>query len=146
VLPLLSTTTYLVSESPLVIPVILNLSVVVLPEPLNDILLTPEPFCICITASLSDPLPCLKVTPFNVELVKISGSAELLYACCKFVVGVPPAAPVESPNFDALKNIALEVSLKSVAELNTDKIPIKIALLLKFENSTYCSVAIPATA
>jgi hypothetical protein len=70
----------------------------------------------------------------------------LLYACCKFVVEVPPAAPVDSPNFDALKNKALEVSVKSVAELNTDITPINIALLEKFENSTYCSVARPATA
>ena len=69
----------------------------------------------------------------------------MLYACCKFVVGLPPAAPVDSPNFDAVKNNALEVSLKSVAELNTDKTPIKIPLFVKFENSTYCSVARPAS-
>jgi len=86
------------------------------------------------------------VTPFNVEFVVISGSAELLYACCKFVVGVPPAAPEESPNFETLKNIAFVVSVKSVALLNTDKTPINIALFEKFENSTYCSVARPATA
>ena len=58
----------------------------------------------------------------------ISGSDELLYACCKFVVGVPPAAPVDSPNFEALKNSTLLLSLKSVAELNTDKTPIKMPL------------------
>ena len=43
-LPLLSTTTYLVSELPLVIPVIVSSVVIVLPEPLKAILLTPEPF------------------------------------------------------------------------------------------------------
>ena len=68
------------------------------------------------------------VTAPKVELVIISGSAELLYACCKFVVGVPPAAPVDSPNFDALKNNALDVSLKSVAFFVTDKTPTKIPL------------------
>jgi hypothetical protein len=39
-----STTTNLVSESPLVIPDTVKLVVVVLPEPLNAILLTPAPF------------------------------------------------------------------------------------------------------
>ena len=69
-----------------------------------------------------------------------------MYACCKFVVGLPPAAPVDSPNFEALKNNAVDVSLKSVASFVTDKTPIKIALFWKLTNSTYCSVFIPATA
>jgi hypothetical protein len=76
----------------------------------------------------------------------ISGCTELSYACCKFVVGLPPAAPVASPNFETLKNNAFDVSLKLVVVLNTDKTPINIPLFEKFENSTYCSVAIPATA
>jgi hypothetical protein len=53
---------------------------------------------------------------------------------------------VASPNLDTLKNKALSVSVKSVAVLNTDKTPINIPFVWKFENSTYCSVAIPATA
>ena len=68
------------------------------------------------------------------------------YACCKFVVGVPPAAPAPSPNFETLKNKAFDVSDKLVVVLNTDKIPIKIPLVEKLENSTNGSVAIPATA
>jgi hypothetical protein len=52
--------------------------VVVLPEPLKIILFCPAPFCIIATASESEPLPCLKVTPFKIELVIISGSEELL--------------------------------------------------------------------
>jgi hypothetical protein len=96
--------------------------------------------------SASDALPLCNVNAPKIEFVIISGSDELLYACCKFVVGVPPAAPVASPNFDVLKNNALDVSLKSVVVLNTDKTPIKIALFVKLENSTYCSVARPATA
>jgi hypothetical protein len=36
--------------------------------------------------------------------------------------------------------------VKSVAVLNTDKTPINIPFVWKFENSTYCSVEIPATA
>jgi hypothetical protein len=53
----------------------------------------------------------------------------LSYACCKFVVGAPPAAPTPSPNFDTLKNNAFDVSDKSVQVLKTDKIPIKIPLV-----------------
>jgi hypothetical protein len=59
----------------------------------------------------------------------ISGCAELSYACCKFVVDVPPAAPVASPNLETLKNNAFVVSVKSVAVLNTDKTPINIPLV-----------------
>jgi ubiquinone biosynthesis protein UbiJ len=53
---------------------------------------------------------------------------------------------VASPNLDTLKNKALSVSVKSVAVLNTDKTPINIPFVSRFENSTNCSVAIPATA
>jgi hypothetical protein len=45
-----------------------------------------------------------------------------------------------------LKNNALDVSDKLVALLATDKIPIKIALFEKLENSTNGSFEIPATA
>ena len=92
------------------------------------------------------PAPFLTLKAPNVELVVISGCTELLYACCKFVVGVPPAAPVASPNLDTLKNNALDESVKSVAELKTDNTPIKIPFVWKLTNSTYCSDAIPATA
>ncbi len=113
---------------------------VVLPEPLKIILFCPAPFCIIATASESEPLPCLKVTPFNIELVIISGSEELLYACCKLVVDTPPAAPIVSPNLEAKKNLALVSSVKSVAVLSTVKTPISTALLTKFGNGVNVSV------
>jgi hypothetical protein len=45
-----------------------------------------------------------------------------------------------------LKNTALSVSDKSVALLKTDNTPINTALVVKLENSMYCSVAMPAIA
>ena len=92
------------------------------------------------------PVPFLIDTLPKIELIVISGSEELLYACCKVVVATPPAAPTVSPNFDVKKNHALEVSLKSVAVLKTDNTPIKIPLFVKLLNVLNCSVAIPSIA
>jgi len=41
-----------------------------------------------------------------VVFVVISGSPELLYACCRVVVDNPPAAPIVSPNLEAKRNLA----------------------------------------
>ena len=99
-----------------------------------------DAFCICKTSSTSLVVPLFIVNAPADVFVTISGVDELSYACCNVVVDIPPAAPISSPNLDANKNLACVEFDKSVALETTDKTPISIPLLEKFEKIVKFSV------